>query len=103
MSIENFEKAIGFLFPAEGGYVNHQSDKGGPTNMGITQKTFDNYRQQKGLPTENVKNITREEAKKIYYEEYWLTAGADNIADPNLAVAVLILRYYMDLGLQKNI
>lgn len=102
MSIENFEKAIGFLFPAEGGYVNHQSDKGGPTNMGITQKTFDNYRQQKGLPTENVKNITSEEAKNIYYEEYWLTAGADNIADPNLAVAVLILRYYMDLGLQKN-
>lgn len=70
--------------------------------MGITQKNICNYRQQKGLPTENVKNITSEEAKNIYYEEYWLTAGADNIADPNLAVAVLILRYYMDLGLQKN-
>lgn len=40
MSKENFEKALNFLFPAEGGYVNDVNDLGGPTNMGVTQNTY---------------------------------------------------------------
>ncbi len=42
--------------------------------MGITQNTYDKYRIRKNLPKNNVKNLTKEEAKKIYYEDYWLKA-----------------------------
>lgn len=88
MTVENFEKALEFLFPSEGGYVNNKNDKGGPTNMGITQATLNSYRKRKGLPSKDVKNITREEAKAIYYDDYWVTSGADRISDPNMAVAI---------------
>lgn len=88
MSKENFEIALQFLFPSEGGYVNDKDDKSGPTNMGITQLTYNNYRKRKGLPLNDVKNITKIEAVNLYYEEYWKLSGADNISDPNMAVAL---------------
>lgn len=88
MTKENFEKALEFLFPPEGGYVNNKHDRGGPTNMGITQSTFNSYRKRKDLPYKDVKNITREEAKAIYYDDYWKVSGADKISDPNMAVAM---------------
>ena len=34
---KRFEKALGIMFQAEGGYNNLKNDYGGPTNMGITQ------------------------------------------------------------------
>lgn len=88
MTKENFEKALEFLFPSEGGYVNNKHDRGGPTNMGITQSTLNSYRKRKGLPYKDVKNITREDAKAIYYDDYWKVLGADKISDPNMAVAM---------------
>ena len=86
MSLENFEIALQFLFPVEGGYVNNKNDKGGPTNMGVTQSTYNSYRKKKGLPIQNVKNITQKEAINLYYEDYWKVSGADNIEDTNFAV-----------------
>ena len=88
MTKENFEKALEFLFPSEGGYVNNKKDRGGPTNMGITQTTLNSYRKRKGLAYKDVKNITRDEAKAIYYDDYWKVSGADKISDPNMAVAM---------------
>ena len=88
MSYENFQKALEFLFPSEGGYSNHKNDKGGATNMGITQNTYNVYRKQKKLPFKDVKNITKDEAIKIYYENYWISSGADKIDDSSMSIAL---------------
>ena len=88
MSYENFQKALEFLFPSEGGYSNHKNDKGGATNMGITQNTYNAYRKQKNIPIKDVKNITKNEAIKIYYENYWLPSGADKINDSSMSIAL---------------
>lgn len=88
MSYKNFELGLQFLFPAEGGYSNHKSDLGGATNMGITQDTYNSYLKRKKYKFKAVKYITREEAKEIYYEDYWKASGADNIVNPQLAIAV---------------
>jgi len=82
-----FGKAMEFTFRAEGGYVNHKYDNGGPTNMGMTQKTYDAYRKEKNLPLKSVKSITKEEATQIYYEKFWLGSGADKIKDSKMAIA----------------
>lgn len=69
-----FEKALGFTLLWEGGYVNRQSDPGGATNKGITQKTYDAWLKMCGHPPADVKNITDGEVHAIYKERYW-TAG----------------------------
>lgn len=82
-----FQQALGFLFPAEGGYSNQKFDKGGATNMGITQATYNAYLKKNNLPTKDVKTITRNEAEKLYYDEFWVGSGASKISDPKMAVA----------------
>ena len=88
MSKENFQKALEFVFHVEGGYNNDAADPGGPTNMGVTQTAYNAYRQRKKLPYKDVRNITKQEATDLYYEDYWLPSGADKIEDPKLAIAM---------------
>ncbi|MEM0444201.1 MAG: glycosyl hydrolase 108 family protein [Candidatus Caldarchaeum sp.] len=80
-----FDKALSFTLKWEGGYSNHPSDPGGATNMGITQSTYDAWRNSKGLPKQDVKNLTRDEAARIYRERYWDPLKVDN-ANPALAL-----------------
>ena len=58
-----FQKALVRTKLNEGGYVNHENDRGGETNMGITKKYY---------PDEDIKNLTRERATMILYKDYWL-------------------------------
>ena len=82
-----FEKLLEMLFNIEGGYSNVKGDKGGSTNFGITQTTFDAWRKRNNLPTQDVKSgLTKEEAKQIYYNMYWKESGADKYKDPRDAM-----------------
>ncbi|WP_448595653.1 glycoside hydrolase family 108 protein [Thermoflexus hugenholtzii] len=83
---ERFKKAYSFVLEWEGGYVNHPNDPGGATNMGITQATYNAWRREKGLPTQDVRALTPEEAREIYYQKYWVASGANEITDPDLAM-----------------
>ena len=76
-----------FVFEHEGGYVNHPNDKGGATNKGVTQKTYDGYRDKKGLPRQSVKNLTKEEAIEIY-KGFFKEIGADKVDDPKFAMCM---------------
>ena len=64
---------------------NNKYDKGGETNYGITQKTYSLYLKKQNFQNKTVKEITKEEATKIYYQEYWILSGANNIVDSKLA------------------
>ncbi len=90
MSKETFKKALNFLYPSEGGFSNNKNDKGGPTNMGVTQATYNYYCRKHNLPAKNVKYITRDEATKVYYDEYWKGSGADKISETNPKMAVAV-------------
>jgi len=67
VAMEQFEPAIAFTLSWEGGYVNDFFDAGGETNMGISKKSY---------PDLDIKNLTVEQAKAIYYEDYWLPSKA---------------------------
>ena len=54
------EKIIEGILGKEGGYVDHPSDKGGPTRWGITQTTARAH----GY-TGDMRNLPRETAKQI--------------------------------------
>lgn len=69
--LANYDSSFDFVLKREGGKVDNQTDHGGRTNMGITQRTYDAYRRKHGLPTDDVFNMTQGEAKLIYQEFYW--------------------------------
>lgn len=74
---QNFQSALKFVLRWEGGYVNHPNDKGGATNKGITQATYNIYRKGNRKPTQDVKYITDSEVSEIYYKGYYEASGAD--------------------------
>ncbi len=82
-----FDKMLKQILSYEGGYVNDPNDSGGKTNKGVTQKTYDGYRRQKGLPLRSVREITDAEIKDIYYK-FFTESGADKIDNPRMALMV---------------
>ncbi len=58
----------------EGGLSNHKADRGGLTNHGVTQKTYNEYRKNAGLSPRSVTGITSDEVTAIYRTKYWNVA-----------------------------
>ncbi len=58
-----------------------KNDRGGRTNYGVTQRTYNAWRQKKGFPSKDVLYITKDEAKQLYYEEFWKPSGASERED----------------------
>lgn len=83
-----FESALAIVLKSEGGYSNDKVDRGGPSNHGVTQKTYNSWCRRNGLTTKDVKNITEQEVRDIYYNDYWLASGADKISDPKMSLAL---------------
>ena len=59
-----FEIAFKKTLKFEGGYSDHENDKGGKTNYGITETVAKNH----GY---DINTLTLEQAKKIYKQSYW--------------------------------
>jgi len=70
------------IFPWEGGYVDHPSDPGGATNMGITIHTMKalslDLDKDGDVDKEDVRNVTKEVAMSIYKNRYWDAVEADH-------------------------
>ena len=79
---KTFFSVLDIVFGSEGKYVNDKDDEGGPTNMGITQKTYDDYCRRHKLPKKDVKNLTKNETIKVYYNDYWVKSGLNKEKDP---------------------
>lgn len=78
---ERFTACLNHVLAFEGGYVDHPSDLGGATNMGITRKTLAAWRKVEpwqNLPKSAVQTLGRDEAAAIYDAHYWSRVrGAD--------------------------
>ena len=69
-----------------GALVDHPADKGGRTAYGITQKTYDVWREEHGLKWRDVWLIEAQEVVDIYAARYWAYLPAH--CAPKLAIAV---------------
>lgn len=78
MVSSSYEQALTRLLRDEGGYTDHPSDPGGPTNFGIT--LTDARRYWKGNATaEDVRAMSQTVARKIYREQYWNALRCDEL------------------------
>lgn len=64
----SFDRAFEIILGSEGGYSNHPEDPGGETKYGITKRDY---------PDLDIKNLTVEQAKRIYRSNYWDTVRGD--------------------------
>lgn len=93
-----FEKALKFVLQHEGGYSNNKDDKGGATNKGITQSTYNAWLQSKKRNLKDVRHITDEEVRQIYYNNYWLKAGCDKMSEK---FAILAFDTAVNMGVSR--
>lgn len=83
----NYDDPIGIILEHEGGYVNNASDRGGPTNFGITQKTLSEHRGY-AVSVDEVKNMTEDEAREIYSNRYLTGPKIDKLPWPHPGICV---------------
>jgi len=69
-----FEDIIDNVLRREGGssITNDSADPGGLTKYGISQRAY---------PDIDIKGLQEHEAKRIYFEDYWLKSKADKLPD----------------------
>lgn len=71
MAASNFNASLALVLKSEGGNVDDPADHGGRTSRGITQREYDAWRQEKGLPKRDVWGASNAEVSSIYHDEYW--------------------------------
>jgi hypothetical protein len=64
-----FDHAVEHVLANEGGYAARDMN-GAPVNFGINQKAN---------PGVDVKNLTKDQAKQIYHDKYWVPSGAESL------------------------
>jgi lysozyme family protein len=78
----NFERAQALIKEFEGGYSNNPKDKGGPTNFGITHKTLAAWRKKSSVSAAEVKAMSYDEARDIYFANYWNSCSCGAMPGP---------------------
>jgi len=75
----NFNDSIKVILKHEGGYVNNPSDPGGETKYGISKARF---------PNVDIYNLTKLQAKDIYFEHWWKKFALGKIKSQPIATQI---------------
>ena len=84
----NFNETMDIMFKVEGGKTDEDSDRGGRTNLGITQRTYNEWLKKNKMKPSDVFNISKSTAYKIYKESYWNVIKGDKLPH-NVAKAIM--------------
>ena len=74
--LSNFNRSLLLLLKHEGNFVNHPSDPGGMTNLGVTAKVWESW---VGHPVDEkqMRSFTAEDVAPLYQRKYWDACRAD--------------------------
>lgn len=84
----NFAETMKLMLNLEGGKTDEKSDRGGRTNFGITQRTYNDWLKQNKLKSSDVFKISKERALKIYRKQFWGVIKGDQLPH-NVAKAIM--------------
>jgi lysozyme family protein len=75
---ENFDAALKAILHHEGGYVNHKLDPGGRTNLGCTQRVWEEW---VGHPVteQDMRDLTPADVAPLYKAKYWDRIRGDDL------------------------
>ena len=92
MYSQKFEKVFEYVIRNEGDYVFDKNDPGGETKFGISKRSY---------PALNIRDLTLEDAKKIYYRDFWLKGRFEEILDDLVSTQVFDLS--VNLGIRAAV
>lgn len=98
MSATSFEVALAHVLAHEGGYTNHPSDPGGPTNFGITIRDCRKY-VKPNASASDVRAMSVGEAAAIYRSKYWDAQCCDALP---VGVDYAIFDYGVNSGIGRS-
>jgi lysozyme family protein len=78
MAASNYEAALARVLKHEGGYTDHPSDPGGPTNFGITIADYARFK-GRAVSAAEVRAMPLADAKAIYRARYWDALRCDEL------------------------
>jgi lysozyme family protein len=75
---DNFELSLKKVIEHEGGYVNHPSDPGGMTNLGVTKRVWEEW---VGHPVDEkeMRSLTVDRVAPLYKRRYWDAIHGDQL------------------------
>ncbi len=76
--LSNFHHSLELLLKHEGNFVNHPSDPGGMTNLGVTAKVWESW---VGHPVDEkqMRALTPDDVAPLYKRKYWDACRADEL------------------------
>ena len=98
--ISNWQKSFELMLKSEGGFVNHPSDPGGMTNLGVTKTTWENWVGRESDEAE-MRGLTPEKVEPLYKKKYWDAVRGDEIE--NGGVAYLLFDFAVNAGVGRSI
>ena len=87
--MSDFDRVMSFILQEEGGLVNNPADPGGITKYGISKRAY---------PTLDIANITVDDAKVIYRNNYWNPLGLD---DQKYGPALVLMDCAVNQGVKR--
>jgi lysozyme family protein len=75
---QNFDSALKAILHHEGGYVNHPSDPGGMTNLGVTKRVWEEWVGHE-VDEKAMRALTPEMVAPLYKKKYWDRIKGDDL------------------------
>jgi lysozyme family protein len=74
----NFDECVELMLAHEGGYVDHPKDPGGRTNLGVTQRVWEEW-MGRPVTEKEMRALTPLMVKPLYKRKYWDAVRADDL------------------------
>lgn len=76
--VSNFKPSLALVLKSEGGFVNHPSDPGGMTNLGVTRNVWREWT-KRDVDEAEMRALTPELVEPMYKARYWDAVKADDL------------------------
>ena len=97
--ISNWDNAFKLMLKSEGGFVNHPSDPGGMTNLGVTKATWENWVGRESDEAE-MRGLTPEKVEPLYKKKYWDAVRGDELP---AGISYLCFDFAVNAGAGRSI
>ena len=96
--IDIFNIAVKHVLRHEGGYAHHPRDPGGRTNLGVTQRVWEEWT---GVPSseEEMRSLTVEQVTPLYKQRFWDKIKGDELPS---GVDYVVFDFAVNAGVARS-